>query len=186
MSGVSMPSPKDLDEVMKLDALQDKTAEEVREIWMQHHSDPKGGRVASVMSGEEYTALTTRAKSSPIFVLPLIKPNGGFLTLLWQWQQPFLLFTTLDEYKRFNTGAPPHLTLTFYSELASSKNLVLVRGDIINDKVINTAEANTLMELTRAFYADAPSYMMVHNFNHEPAKFDFQTLLKELGYKKTS
>lgn len=38
-----------------------------------------------------------------------------------------------------------------------------------------------LMELTRAFYTSKKDYEMVHKFNHQPAQFDFDALLKKLG-----
>lgn len=37
---------------------------------------------------------------SPLFVLPLAKPGGGFLTMVSQCQSPFVLLTTLEEYRR--------------------------------------------------------------------------------------
>ena len=37
---------------------------------------------------------------SPYFVMPLRKPQGGYLTLVLQHQLPLVLFTTLDEFQR--------------------------------------------------------------------------------------
>jgi hypothetical protein len=54
-----------------------------------------------------------RARSSPMFVLPVSKP-GGFLTLLLNWQGPIALLTSVEEYKRFGAGAPPHMSVTLY------------------------------------------------------------------------
>ena len=34
----------------------------------------------------------------------------------------------------------------------------------------------------RAFYTNDEDYKMVHAFNHAPAKFDFNELLKKLGH----
>jgi hypothetical protein len=38
---------------------------------------------------------------SPMFVLPLAKSTGGYVTLLLQHQLPFSLITSLDEYRRY-------------------------------------------------------------------------------------
>lgn len=38
-------------------------------------------------------------------------------------------------------SAPPYLVLTHYRELMDTKGIVLVRGDIVNDKAISQAEA---------------------------------------------
>lgn len=35
-----------------------------------------------------------------MFILPIAKPGGGFLTLLTNMQLPFALVTQLEEYKR--------------------------------------------------------------------------------------
>jgi hypothetical protein len=48
-----------------------------------------------------------------MFVLPISKP-GGFMTLLLNWQGPVALLTSVEEYKRFGAGAPPHMTITHY------------------------------------------------------------------------
>jgi hypothetical protein len=40
------------------------------------------------------------------------------------------------------------------------------------------------MELVRAFYRDTQSFAMVHSFNHDQARFDFQQLLKLLGQRR--
>ena len=53
-----------------------------------------------MLTADEYKLLRARAKESPLFALPLAKPGGGFLTLISQCQMPFVLFTTLEEYKK--------------------------------------------------------------------------------------
>jgi hypothetical protein len=35
-----------------------------------------------------------------MFVLPLVKPGGAFFTLALQCQMPFVLFTSLEEFRR--------------------------------------------------------------------------------------
>lgn len=107
---------------------------------MQHHQEGANDRIGSAMSATEYAHLSARAKASPMFVLPLVKPGHGFHTLLLQCQLPHVLFTTLEEYKHVGVGAPPHFTITHYTELADSHGLVLTRGDVINSNVLNVAE----------------------------------------------
>lgn len=70
----------------------------------------------------------------------LIDVLQGFCTLLIQWQQQQALITTLEEYKQLGSAAPTRFSITCYSELASSHGLVLVRGDVLNPKLISTAE----------------------------------------------
>ncbi|KAG2501294.1 hypothetical protein HYH03_001094 [Edaphochlamys debaryana] len=180
VSGISAPSPTQLDQIVKLDHLLNKSGDEVAEIWEQYHSDPKGGRVGTVMTAADYRTFVQRAKESPMFVLPLARPQG-YETLLVQAQLPFVLITGLEEFKRHGESAPPYLTLTHYAELLDSHGLALVRGDVIHDKALSLSQARTIMEVTRAFYVSDEDYPLVHTFNHRPAAFRFDLLLGKLG-----
>eukprot|EP00878_Enallax_costatus_P028548 GHUV01030840.1.p1 GENE.GHUV01030840.1~~GHUV01030840.1.p1 ORF type:complete len:142 (+),score=33.30 GHUV01030840.1:263-688(+) len=133
------------------------------------------------MSRGEHAILSARAAASPLFVLPIHKPPKRFCTLLIQWQPQQALITTLDEYKRQGTNAPPHFTMTLYRETAGTHGLVLVRGDVLNPRVVSPSEGRTVMELVRAFYTDPQAHQLVYAFNHRPDEFDFKTLLRELG-----
>jgi ATP synthase F1 complex assembly factor 1 len=43
-------------------------------------------------------------------------------------------------------------------------------------------QAGLLPEVLRAFYVNDEDYQLVHAFNHKPAVFDFQEVLKKLGH----
>lgn len=45
---------------------------------------------------------------------------------------------------RYGTGAPACLTLTHYTELLDSVGVVLVRGDIVNDKLVSQPEVRAM------------------------------------------
>jgi hypothetical protein len=53
---------------------------------------------------------------------------------------PALPTTAAAAPRRFGPGAPPHLTITHYTELAASKGVVLSRADVINDRVVSMPE----------------------------------------------
>jgi ATP synthase F1 complex assembly factor 1 len=55
-------------------------------------------------------------------------------------QMPRLLFTGLEDYKIRGSQASPYLVVTHYDELAESKDIVLVRGDIILPNHLKDAE----------------------------------------------
>ncbi|KAI8477000.1 MAG: ATP11 protein-domain-containing protein [Monoraphidium minutum] len=180
-SSFTMASPTKLEEIMHVDALHDKTADEIEQIWLEFHQDPTQRRVADVMGADEFKIVQARARTSPMFVLPLSKP-GGFVTLLLNCQGHLALLTSVEEYKRFGAGAPPHMTITHYTELLDTKGLVLTRGDVINDAVVTLPEARTLLQLVRAFYTDPEAYRLVYQFNHEQERFSFDALLAQLGH----
>lgn len=179
---MTSPSPKHLNELMKLEQLEGKSAEEVEAIWSEYH-EKEAHRVASVMSASEWSLFSSSAKQSPLFVLPIKKPGGGYLSLLSQAQLPLILLTTVDEYRTQTVNAPAHLTITVYDELKESNGLVLLRGDIINDKTISKTEGRLLMELLRAFYGSEGDYKDKSGpyvFNHSPSSFSFSDLLSKL------
>jgi hypothetical protein len=95
--------------------------------------------------------------------------------------------TTVDEYRRLGPSAPPHLVATFYPQLADSKGVVLARADMTGRgggggaAVASRAEARTVLELARAFYADGDMHRMAYAFNHDQGAFDFAQLLRALG-----
>ena len=121
-----LPSPKTLDDIMKVQNLEDMQPDDIEALWMevsppfvalppqlqcrptrgltlvllQYHSDETRNRAGSVMSAEEYRLLQFRAAAAPLFVLPLGKGEGRSLSMLLQWQLPHCLITELDHYKR--------------------------------------------------------------------------------------
>lgn len=180
--GTSMPAPQSLDEIMKLDQLRDRTPEEVEDIWMQFHLDDSKGRAGAVLPGPLYNMFQTRATASPNFVLPLGKGPGKSLSILLQCQLPHVLFTGLEDFKQMGASAPPVMTVTHYPELLASHNLVLARADAVSPHVVSVPEARTLVALTHAFYSDPRSFLKVHEFNHEPQRFSYTDLLRDLGH----
>mmetsp|Transcript_3845 Transcript_3845/g.10905 ORF Transcript_3845/g.10905 Transcript_3845/m.10905 type:complete len:325 (+) Transcript_3845:184-1158(+) len=118
---------------------------------------------------------------SPLFVLPVMKPGGGYFNLLLQSQMPFVLFTSLEEFRSMGTAAPSHLHITHYTELKDDKDVVFVRADVTsNSGDVTIKEARTLMALLHSYYLDPRGYLKVHTFNHTPDSFDFDELLGEI------
>lgn len=184
----SPPSPTSLDKVVKLETFAGKTKEYIAGTWLKFHEDERLGRVGWVLSTKEYKQLVRNAQESPLFVVPLEKPEG-YVTLVVQWQlqqragQPNLaLFTTLDEFRKGSHTAASHLTLTHYTELAK-KDVVLVRGDVSSPKLVNAFEAKALTKRIYEHYLQPQKYnKWVKTFNHASANFDFRAYIKDLGF----
>lgn len=77
---------------MKLDLLQDKTADEIKEIWLQYHKE-KDVLVASIPT-ETFNLLMERSKEYPLFILPLPR-SQGFEFFLLQFASNTVHFTPL-------------------------------------------------------------------------------------------
>ncbi|KAL3144065.1 hypothetical protein ABBQ32_003863 [Trebouxia sp. C0010 RCD-2024] len=176
--GSTLPSPSKLEAIVNMDKMLQRTPEQIGTLWQEHHAKDQN---AAVLGSTEWKAYQARAKACPNFVIPLRKPQGGYLTVVLQQQLPIVIFTTLQEFYSLKDQAPPHLAITHYTELLEDKGIVLAKADAISPHLISVAEARTLMTLMYAFYSDPVSFLHVHNFNHNPAQFSFAELAKELG-----
>lgn len=83
---------KKLNDIMKVEMLQDKTADEIKEIWLQYHKQ-KDVLVATIPT-ETFTTLTERSKEYPLFILPLPR-SQGFEFFLLQFAGNTVHFTPL-------------------------------------------------------------------------------------------
>ena len=90
-----------------------------------------------------------------------------------------LLVTSLEDFKRRGAAAPPHLVVTHYPELANSKGLVLVRGDLVHiGSSLAGAAAPSLLRRAYDYYLDDVKYKRyAEAFNLRPAEFDWAALL---------
>lgn len=80
--------------------------------------------------------------------------------------------TFLDEYKRKGMLANPTLLFVFFEELITTKNLVLVRGDLVDGSLVQS-EANEIYQQMIMYYMNPDLYNdYVYRFNHDQSSFD--------------
>lgn len=104
----------------------------------------------------------------------------SFHSLLFAVQIPHILFTGLEDYKARGTQASPYLTASFYKEFAETKDLVLVRGDVVFPSKLTDDEAKWLLETAQSFYLNDTRYALVERFNKRTRDFEFNDVLKAL------
>jgi len=177
-SGFSLPQPKSLDAIMKLEKIQAVPADKVTTMWNDYHVGR--GHISAVMSASLFKLFEYRAMTCPLFVVP-VKKARGFVNMVVQAQMPHLLFTGLEDYKVRGTEASPYLAVTHYSELAETKKLVLVRGDVVLPGKLSDEEAQALLQETHAFYLQERRFALVRAFNKDPSSFEFRSVLQEMG-----
>ena len=103
--------------------------------------------------------------------------------LIWTFlavQMPHVLFTGLEDYKARGTQSAPYFTVSYYNEFAESKDLVLIRGDVVFTSKISDTEAKWLLEMTQSFYLNDVRYKLVERFNKETHDFEFKDVLQAL------
>lgn len=139
--GFSYPGPRALDQIVKLELLQNEDGEQIQHIWEQFHTD-KSDAVAAALPHDRFRTLVDRATAAPFFVFPVYRQDG-FFNMLCQFQQTCFLVTYLEAFKENPAGAPPCLAVSLYDDLLEKKEVGLVRGDIINmlDKQVGLLDA---------------------------------------------
>lgn len=95
-------------------------------------------------------------------------------------QMPHILFTGLEDYKARGTQAAPYFTIMYYKEFAETKDLVLIRGDVVFTSKLSDSEAKWLLETTQSFYLNDARYKLVERFNKETRDFEFKDVLRAL------
>lgn len=93
---------------------------------------------------------------------------------------PYMLFTGLEDYKARGTQAAPYFTVTYYKEFSESKDVVLIRGDVVFTSKLSDEEARWLLETAQSFYFNDVRYKLVERFNKETRDFEFNDVLQAL------
>lgn len=91
-----------------------------------------------------------------------------------------MIFTGLEDYKARGTQASPYFTVSYYTEFAETKDLVLIRGDVVFASKLTDAEAKWLLETTQTFYLNDKRYKLIERFNKETREFEFKDVLQAL------
>ncbi|KAG8936896.1 hypothetical protein FRC02_009986 [Tulasnella sp. 418] len=118
------------------------------------------------------------------------KPNPPIATVI---------FTPLIQYKLHQSYAPPYMVLTFYTDLVSSRDLVLLRGEITPSSTVSSGsegsfmlsqqDAQLLAMGLQQFYLPASgsekaiarsqeAEELLKTFHEKPAEFDWKALMR--------
>ncbi|KAL3617061.1 hypothetical protein CASFOL_039455 [Castilleja foliolosa] len=176
-SGFTPLQQKPLDSIMDVDRAKTKSPEELVDIWDDYHLGR--GHIGVSMNANLCGLLEQRASDCRYFVIPLWK-GSGYTTMFLQVQMPHMLFTGLEDYKARGTQAAPYFTATFYKEFADSKDLVLIRGDVVFTSKLSDSEAKWLLETAQSFYLNDVRYKLVERFNKQTREFEFKDVLQAL------
>jgi hypothetical protein len=172
---VSVP-PK-LDQVVKLDLLEKETPEKVREIWHAYHKAKFC--LSGIIDSAQFHPIYMKISEHPTFAVPLLRSSGGVEFFFFQQVENMWLFTPLEQYKSLGTSAKPTLSVAFYTELADSKGLVLMRSKV-DPETLDIMESQFLINRVQASYLDPALYAVVQDFHKQSTTFDWSRLLIDL------
>ena len=104
--------------------------------------------------------------------------QSGFEMMLVNVQQSSLLLTSLEEYKsRGAAAATPYAVVTLYADMAASKDLVLVRAEMM-DVNVAVPQLMAMWTLLKALYTNPDATLFERfprAFNKKPnPQFDFE------------
>ena len=120
--------------------------------------------------------------SSPYFVQPVFRENGFFM-MVSQFQGPsHFLMAYLEDFKMDPSRAQPLLTFSVFDDFAESKDLTLVRADILN-KGIEDDEGLKVVQNMVDVYIQDEEYLAVKAFNKKPDTFDFDDFIARQNEK---
>ncbi|XP_044496674.1 ATP synthase mitochondrial F1 complex assembly factor 1 [Mangifera indica] len=177
-TGFTPLQPKPLDSIIDIQRAKDKSSDDLASIWDDYHIGR--GHIGASMKAQLYHLLEHRARDCRYFVIPLWK-GSGYTTMFTQVQLPHILFTGLEDYKARGTQAAPYVTVTFYTDFAETKDLVLIRGDVVFTSKLSDSEAEWLLETTQSFYLNDVRYKLVEQFNKQTRDFEFKDVLCTLN-----
>eukprot|EP00039_Didymoeca_costata_P028309 m.20624 g.20624 ORF g.20624 m.20624 type:complete len:282 (+) comp6903_c0_seq1:20-865(+) len=170
------PGIKSLDDIVNLDLIKELPTEAIEELWKERHREIDC--VGACIPVDVYNDLKLKAKECPMFIYPVPREEG-IEFFLSQWFGHQCAFTSLLEYKVHQSEARPYLLLNHYTELAESKGIVLMNGDV--DDKINVADAQMLSYQLQLFYLGGKeNYQLVKDFNLNPQEFDYRKAVDRL------
>ena len=84
MSGFSLTAPRTLNEIAKVDMLEQETPEAVKAIWAEFHQDPSLMAIATSMSGAQHEMLLQRVAKCPHFIFPVFASKEAYYLMFSQ------------------------------------------------------------------------------------------------------
>jgi len=177
-SNFSYAGPRKLSDILKTELLEDKSATEISDMWMTYH-EGKENVHGIVMDGKKGRNLLSKAAQCPFFIQPVFRGEGHFM-IVSQFQTPnYFLLALLEDYKMDPAAAQPLLTISVFDDLAETKDVVLLRCDIINRGI----EDDEGYKLCQSLIDDYLEFEGVHMFNKKPEAFNVDEFVKEKEQK---
>lgn len=151
------PAVKTLDEIVDLEKVRELPEKEITAIWRLRHANSPS-KLCAVIDAATYRAMEDLARRAPQFVLPVPHETQGAEIHFLQWvfdassRTSTVMFTQLAEYKTRGEFAQPHTTITHHLDMADDKGLVLMQGQMMEDRGVKPEHAKWLTMCLQRFY----------------------------------
>jgi len=167
--------PFDLSKLMKLELIQDKSAEEIGSIWKQYFAQENS--ICAVIKKRKYTQLSTLALVCPQFIYPVPR-DEGYEIYLGEWRDNMLFFTSLVQYKAHQENAPVAVAMHHYTNLQDSHGMVLMAAKVNTDQ-ISVQDAQFLAYCVELFYGTDDGEL-VRMFRYKPDQFKYEMVIERI------
>ena len=167
-----------LDAILDISKLHDRTREEITNIWNTYHSDMDC--IHGTIPADVYTLMSTQGTICPYFIYPLPSENG-YKFMFQQYSNNEFHFTSLEDYNLLKEHSPTYLTLSYYSEFAKDKSIVLMVGKFDFEK-LKTEESQLLAHLLQLYYGQNKQERvdLIRKFNFTSHLFDYEQLIQQI------
>lgn len=168
---------KKIEDIMKVDLMEGKPAEDIRRIWLEYHHSKDV--IAAVIPTDTYNTMMEVAKKYPVFIFPIPR-SQGFEFIMFQFAANTIHFTPLLCYQVHKDNAPECLNIVHYTEF-KEQGIVLMRGEY-DTKVITVQEAQCLANQLQLYYTqnNVEKLKLMECFTKTPEKFKHMDVIKEL------
>jgi hypothetical protein len=172
------PGRKGLDEIVKLNLFEDATPDKCASLWNDHHIQ-YAQYYGRVLEAPAYEAIRPRLAACPYFVIPVFRDKGLF-NVVTNFSNDIMGVVPLAEFQKHQDNAEIHMTVQFFTELAVSKGLVLVRCEI-QDKVLMRKDCIFITKMVLKYYTMQNLFEpYVEAFNKRPNSYDYHALLRHM------
>lgn len=174
----SQTKPAQLDSLMKIELIKDKSKEEITQIWYEYHKQKDC--ICGVLTKDQFNKMFERGKKYSTFLLPLPRENG-YEFIVTQFHGTEMHMTPLLWYQTHKENAPECLTMIHYTELLDSKGIVLMKGEF-DTKSISAQEAQCLANELQMYYCSdhTQRLRLLQLFTEKPDEFKHMDLIAHL------
>lgn len=168
---------KKLEDIMKLNLLEGKTADELKLIWLEYHKQKEV--IAAAIPTDIFDKMIETAKKYPVFIFPIPR-SQGFEFIMLQFAVNTVHFTPLLCYQVHKENAPECLNMVHYTEF-KDQGVVLMRGEY-DTKVLTAQEARCLANQLQLYYTmnDPSKIKLLETFTKSPENFKHMDVIREM------
>ncbi|KAG4305298.1 hypothetical protein PORY_001468 [Pneumocystis oryctolagi] len=179
---------KTLSSYVDIEKLQLHDIKEIELIWKACHIKNEYN-ICGLIPSLKFDIMEKNAKKYNMFILPVNHTQGIEMHFL-QWFlsnrfTKYILITSLLEYKTKGEFARPHTFLSYYTDLSSDKNIVLMKGELEKDRGITINDLRIMVFQIEKFFSATENdqnnslrLKLLEEFN-SGKNFNISTLINE-------